>query len=887
MAEERPWEKALRANRVQWEHYLPLNDIITIVDAEGLLGSYDYEEIKAKDNMIEKRRVLIDYFLMKDERCIERLNEIVQAQGGFEHLRLGVPPTPVLTPLRQPVEDTDFEPMAFGDVCQQLMEVYAQGCPMSRQFPPLLPRDQQSFYDLMLKSMHPFQEDDDCDGTSVDAPLPVQGVSDLLAQLEKKHERGVILAEGVAGIGKTFLAYKVAEDWARKSALKACSVVLLLELRSKDLSQVSTLHELLRFVTGSLSEESMNLIADKVCERRGRGVLFVLDGVDEAPDIFRRSSSALLWKMVNGEHQESLYSSFLMTSRPMATTDLRMAVTLRVQIQGFNEETIYSVLEKWGKRGQRLRGHLDQHPFLALLCGVPLNLATAISCVRLQDVSITNITSIFETFTVSLMSQGDPDIAGFLLGSLSKFQQSLLKEAGRIAYNGIRTSTFLFSEDDFESKELIKQLLASGLLYPSTTMPAQYGFPHHMFQEFLAALHLSHLDHQGFRHCLENDVFAASGGRSKFAIVFRFFSGLTKLEHEHVKELFILLRSYLKPDPTVSHWSEKLENMLIILHGAQEARNVRLLNEAVSHFVTQHSQLVTINLPCGHLFNSLDFSTIRFALNHSERPWSLSVNECHVSKGNLGMLCLQQDKAGQGLEELALRDVMITKEGTIVVQSLIKSYQSCLRSLSFLTVHASFPTPIFTELAACHLEKLALRNCNLTPECITAIVQFLRHATTLKTLNVSGNPGITSSGVKCLLEAVAISTCLQELDISSCCLGPSGPEAIAAQLKSSSSLRKLFLVDRTTTADAIIAMLRAPHAIGGLTDLRLDAVFRKDCKGQSPRHLRMQFIADILPQPQQARQMPLRQMNLAHEIDAEPVTLTSALRSVGQYFRIL
>ena len=114
MADERPWAAALRAKRVEWERDVPINDIIAAIDAKGLLGKYIYEEIKATDNMIEKRRALVDYFLTKDEECIEILDEIVQAQGGFEHLKLGVPSTPVPARQREQMEETDSGPNRFG-----------------------------------------------------------------------------------------------------------------------------------------------------------------------------------------------------------------------------------------------------------------------------------------------------------------------------------------------------------------------------------------------------------------------------------------------------------------------------------------------------------------------------------------------------------------------------------------------------------------------------------------------------------------------------------------------------------------------------------------------------------------------------------------------------
>ena len=101
---------------MQWERDVPLDDIISIIDAEGLIGQYCYADIKGKDNMIEKRRMLVDHFLTKDEWCIERMDALVQAQGGFKHLKLDAPPTPAHSHQidREHLEETDSHDSLSG-----------------------------------------------------------------------------------------------------------------------------------------------------------------------------------------------------------------------------------------------------------------------------------------------------------------------------------------------------------------------------------------------------------------------------------------------------------------------------------------------------------------------------------------------------------------------------------------------------------------------------------------------------------------------------------------------------------------------------------------------------------------------------------------------------
>ena len=76
----------LRERRVDWENNLPLNDVITRIQADGYLSKFQYEELIAISNYNERRRKFVNLFLEKDERAVEYLFDLVRGLKGYSHL---------------------------------------------------------------------------------------------------------------------------------------------------------------------------------------------------------------------------------------------------------------------------------------------------------------------------------------------------------------------------------------------------------------------------------------------------------------------------------------------------------------------------------------------------------------------------------------------------------------------------------------------------------------------------------------------------------------------------------------------------------------------------------------------------------------------------------
>ena len=90
----------------------------------------------------------------------------------------------------------------------------------------------------------------------------------------------VILVEGAPGSGKTTLIRYITQQWAKGELFQCFRLVLLIQLRDKEVHEAKELADLLPFVYTKTEKEN---ITKKVMKTKGERVLILFDGWDELP----------------------------------------------------------------------------------------------------------------------------------------------------------------------------------------------------------------------------------------------------------------------------------------------------------------------------------------------------------------------------------------------------------------------------------------------------------------------------------------------------------------------------------------------------------------------------------------------------------------------------
>ena len=87
MATERTnLQRFLRQTRVKWEESFPISDLVSQIEADGYISTYQREELNSISNIVEKRRTFVNYFLEKDDKALVYLFDIVSGLKGYSHL---------------------------------------------------------------------------------------------------------------------------------------------------------------------------------------------------------------------------------------------------------------------------------------------------------------------------------------------------------------------------------------------------------------------------------------------------------------------------------------------------------------------------------------------------------------------------------------------------------------------------------------------------------------------------------------------------------------------------------------------------------------------------------------------------------------------------------
>ena len=215
----------------------------------------------------------------------------------------------------------------------------------------------------------------------------------------KYTEGGLILVEGRPGSGKTTLVHKIARDWASGSdILINAKLVFLVPLRILDHEIVGhTLSDLLESIIWNKSD--LESVCIKITVLNGKGICFILDGLDEYKQRDSKSSvvHALLYKQFIPD------AMVIVASRPIATAGLRRkcVITKHIEVIGFSKDQIYEYIEKFPfvhsaksemSAKDKLKTYLEVHSTCAIY-----------QCMQLWCASCINILSVFPILKLKFM----------------------------------------------------------------------------------------------------------------------------------------------------------------------------------------------------------------------------------------------------------------------------------------------------------------------------------------------------------------------------------------------------------------------------------------------------------------------------------------------------
>jgi hypothetical protein len=570
--------------------------------------------------------------------------------------------------------------------------------------------------------------------------------------------RKVIIIEGVPGIGKTTLAYKLCRDWANRKLLTDFWLVVYIPLRDRIMRVTESVNDLLRYF-GDSSPEGPEFIK----RSQGKGVLFVLDGWDEL-QMSCRLPDSFFPKLVQGKFLPQ--SSVVITSRPGAFDwDIRQHANRLIDILGFTEEQVMQYIQSYFKQcegaAQKLIDELQTYPNIASTCYVAINLTILCYVYLASDFHLPlTLTEVYEQFVLHAIKRhfkrlaliDDPNkinIEGVIgVRAVAGFDESVtrvLKGLGKLALEGIECGDLSFTRrrvtdacllndtEEFDGFGLLKVLL----LFQIHGTERSYHFIHLTVQEYLAAYTVFQMDEQQQGAWLGKNLTNNSCEK-----VIKFFCGMDRFKSRPAKVLFIHATTPFELECVFEgQWedfcqkiAEKMCNKLSITH----MRHVEPYQALVYGYVMTKSKTQW------HL------------------QWSNCIVEEHVLKG-MSRHLLQFPTA---LTRISMtRSTFATHKAVVLFSELI---QSQVELFEFSVTGVKLDEDSFSVICKALENKPTLKAIDLSKNGLSErssaehIASLLPKLPSLRALDVSNNH-LGEDGCRIILQAAANSTSLEKL----------------------------------------------------------------------------------------------------------------------------
>ena len=605
----------------------------------------------------------------------------------------------------------------------------------------------------------------------------------------------VVLVEGAPGVGKTTFAWDQCRQWAEGKLLQAYSIVLLLPLRDSNIRQISSLPDLFRHTKREVREE----VSRRVAENSGKECLIWLEGWDELPNNLRCSNS-FFTELIRGLQLPA--ATIFITSRPWASRSLLETVgdrlsqhteLLALAKEEVENETRAMMIHIHSKTssdsGFDFLQWIEANPMIRVAMYTPVTAAIVEQVMRWAPHNPpTTVTQLYSAYVLMRLEQHlseDPKYKHkkIKVRSLADLPERVMGDLQRLcglAHKGVSQQIIVFSRVP-AGVSTLGLLQTVPQVYDAGEGQVSYNFLHYTVQEYLAALHLSHLPpHQLItitnEKCLR--IVKTGHGRpyyetTEFKMTFQFLAGITKLEPFPVDFLSDLLK---KDSAIMYRWLYESQNQALL---------TSVLGSGERYLRLSYSATPT------------DFFTAGYCLAHSNCTWNFDLASVDdVAMEFLSRGCNHKIPVNGISSQLVSADF---SGGSITAESvghILTIPKSLLQYIKYLNLSDN---------------KLDRRGCELLAEGVPRMPS-------LETLDLRGNPDIGNGGVTQLISSLHCCK-LRELDMERTGISDPDFECLAKYIHSTTSLEELWIGENDISARNIDSLCRALSANSSIKKL--------------------------------------------------------------------
>ncbi|XP_060690276.1 NACHT, LRR and PYD domains-containing protein 3-like isoform X2 [Hemiscyllium ocellatum] len=668
---------------------------------------------------------------------------------------------------------------------------------------------------------------------------------DIFRPIREQWPARVVITSGIAGIGKTIYVKKFLLDWAMSKTHQEYDFVFVFPFCELNL----------------ISEESLSLVdlvqqhyphmrqLDETYLKDSAHSLFIFDGLDESrfsldfennpvcSDITKPVPlQSLLTNLIKGNLLRS--ASIWITTRPSTIHRIPSCYVDRVtEIQGFQDEEKEEYFRRKCQDEQlteKIIALVKKQSSLWMMCYVPAFcwilttvLEHAFKSSYAEEFRGSTVTEIYTNFLLVMVTyhhehRGHGKEKIDRICQLLQSDRAAILSLGKLAFQYLKSHTFVFYEEDFKSFNIDISSISSGFCrqydieYSPLSHKRVYSFVHATVQEYFAALYIFvayHNEKQNLMACSILGRFWEIFSKPTFFQVcksacsevvrshtghldlfLQFLCGLGKCRIQKclqglltdVEELTDDLKntiSYMKKLLQTDIPPERCINLFHCLTEMNDKSVVREMNESLHQGVLSSKKL-----------SLADYSALAYVLKTSDMDRKeFNLSTYRISPDGLKRLL----PVIKSFEKITLSGTVMDEEMVNSMSALLLANKNQIKELCL--INNTLGDTGLRNLAAalmsssCRLEILHLCTNNLTEQCGRDLISILRTNRILNELDLKYNQ-LKDAGVKQLSVALQDSDCeIETLGLHRTGLTEGCCEDLTSVLRTSQSLTALEL----------------------------------------------------------------------------------------------